>query len=488
MDELRDASDSRASARRIARNTVVRSVGEIIGKIATLAMFVVMARKLGPVGFGEITFAVALTGQLLYIFGFGVDMILTREVARNPSQLGAFMGNTLVLKSLATIPALLIAAAVVEFGGYSHEARLATYLIGVSVAIDTIENAWNAAFQAHERLEFVSAAVVLQRVGTGGLAVAVLAAGGGVIPVSGMFLVTSVATLLLAMWLLRFVASPVWSVRRSGLLPLLRAGLPVGLAVLLFTVLLRLDTVLLSLLTNNRKVGIYGAAYRLFESTMFLSWSLGAAIFPWFSRKHVESHAQLARGYEVGLAVILALLTPIGVAFVLLAEPIIHLIYGATYDAAVTPLRLLGVVVVAFGVNTLTNATLVAHDRPRLMHRILLLTVIQNIGMNLVLIPPYGPTGAALTAAVSGLLLGTLSIWQAVAALGYVRPTRVFIAPAAGACAMALVIVLLHNALVEGLALGGAAYLAGLLLVERTFFPDDFSRLLALARFRPKNA
>jgi O-antigen/teichoic acid export membrane protein len=492
VNELLEAPDSSAAssagARRVARNAAVRSVGEIIGKVATVAIFVAIARKLGPVGFGDITFALALTGQLLPIFTFGVDTVLAREVARKPGLLGSFMGNVVVLKLAVAGPALLVAGAVVQFGNYSHDARLATYLIGISVTIDTLENTWGAAFQAHERLEFVSAVIVFQRIVTGGLVLAVLANGAGVIQVSGMLVVGSVAALLFAMWLLRFVASPAWSFQRSRLAPLLRAGIPIGFVLLLLTVLLRLDTVLISLIAGNHEVGIYGAAFRLLESTMFLSWSFGSAIFPWLSRKHVENQTQLARGYELGLVVMLALLTPISLGFILLAKPIIHLLYGTSYDGAITPLRLLGVVVISYGINSLTNLTLTAHDRPGLMNRIVVVAVIQNVGMNLVLIPPYGATGAALTAAVSGVLLGTLSIWQVARALGHIRLTRIFIGPAVGAGAMSLAVVLVWNSLVWGLLLGGAAYFAGLLLVERMFFPDDLARLLASARIRPKNA
>jgi O-antigen/teichoic acid export membrane protein len=252
--------------------------------------------------------------------------------------------------------------------------------------------------------------------------------------------------------------------------------------------LLRIDTVLISLISGNEEVGIYGAAFRIFESTMFLSWAFQGAIFPWFSRKHLESKAQVARGYEMGLVVMLALLTPVGVACVLMADPIIEVLYGAQFDASITPLRLLGAVVIAFGVNTLTSSTLAANDRPRLMHSILLVTVAQNLVMNLLLIPPYGATGAALTAAVSGVLLGVLSIRQASKALGRIRLVRVFLGPVLGAAAMSLAIVLVWGSLLGGFLLGGAAYFTTLLIIERWFYPEDFARLLASVGLRTKNA
>ena len=488
VNRVTEGRRSSTSVRRVARNSVVRAVAEIIGKVATFAMFVAIARKLGPRGFGDITFALALTGQLLLLFGFGVDTVLAREASRRPSLLGGLMGNALTLKAIALLPALLITAAVLQLGSYSSEVQIATSLIFLSTAVDVLENAWNAAFQAHERLEFVSALVVFQRLVTGGLVVAVLSAGAGIVAISGVYFVVSVATILLAMWLLRFVASPRWTFDRRKLLPLFRSGFPVGVVILLFTLLLRIDTVLLSLLTNNKEVGIYAAAFRLFEATMFVSWAFSGSLFPWMARKHVESHAQLARGYEAGLVVMLSLLTPIGVAYACLAQPIIHLVYGTNFDAAILPLRLMGLVVVAFGVNSFTSTTLAAHDRPSLMHKALAVVAIQNIAMNVVLIPPYGATGAAISAAVSGLLLGTLSIRQATVALSHVRLLRAAAGPAAGAVAMACAILAFDGPLFVEFAVGGVTYAVVGLIVERAVFPDELSAVFASLRIRTKNA
>ena len=224
---------------------------------------------------------------------------------------------------------------------------------------------------------------------------------------------------------------------------------------------------------------------------MFLTFAFTSAIFPWFSRKRVEDSSVISRGYEIGLLVMLSILTPIGVACTVLAAPIVHTLYGTRYDESITPLRLLGAVVIAFGINTFTSSTLAANDRPRLMHSILLITVFQNIVMNALLIPPYGATGAALTAAVSGLLLGALSIRQGTRTLGHVRLIRVFLAPAVAAAAMAVAVIPVRDSLVASLLLGSSAYVIALLIVQRVFFPDDFARLLdsvrprGLARSRP---
>ena len=76
-----------------------------------------------------------------------------------------------------------------------------------------------------------------------------------------------------------------------------------GLVTMVFTVLLRLDQVLLSFLSggDNSEVGFYGAAFRLVEATMFISWSFAAAFLPWVARREREETQRLADGYELAL-------------------------------------------------------------------------------------------------------------------------------------------------------------------------------------------
>ena len=58
-------------------------------------------------------------------------------------------------------------------------------------------------------------------------------------------------------------------------------GVPIGVAVLLFILLLRLDVTLLSFIAGEEEVGVYAAAFRLVESTQFIAWAMSAAMMPW---------------------------------------------------------------------------------------------------------------------------------------------------------------------------------------------------------------
>ena len=92
-----------STERRIARNALVRTVGEVIAKVASLLFFVTMARELGREGFGAFMFALGLTGALLIGAGFGTDELTAREVARDHSRAGRYLSNVSALKTASAV-------------------------------------------------------------------------------------------------------------------------------------------------------------------------------------------------------------------------------------------------------------------------------------------------------------------------------------------------------------------------------------------------
>lgn len=489
MSDL-DPQSAQGAARRIARNAALRAGGEVIGKLASMAFFIVMARELGESGFGDFMFALSLSTVLLLASGFGTEELLAREVARDHGRVHSYVANVAAVKAALSVLLLLLAALIVNLGDWSADARTAVYIVGIGVALENLGRTWHSVFTAYERMEMISISLVIQRILTAGVGIAVLLAGGGVAAVSVVFAVGALIGLLVATQVLRrFVVAVRWELDLSRWLPILKTGAPIGLAALLFMVLLRLDVTLLGLLAggeDNSEVGIYGAAFRLVEATLFISWAFTASTMPWLARQTRD--ADVARGYELGLKAITSVLTPIGLGFILLASPLIDLLYGPDYSEAVLPLRLLGVMTILYGLNGFASTVLISQDRPRDFTRIVAFVAIENIVLNVILIPEYGADATAFNAALSAALLGVLSVTLVDRRFGRINLVRAFGAPVTGGAAMAVAVMLTGLPLVPAAALGLACYAAALLAFEHFVFPADLARLRRVVSLRARAA
>jgi O-antigen/teichoic acid export membrane protein len=464
---------------RIARNTLLRAAGEVVAKAASLLLFVVMARELGREGFGAFMFALGLTGALLLLSGFGSEELTAREVARDHRRAGPFLANIAAIKVVSALALLGVAAGLVQLGDYSRDTRLAVYLVGLGVALEVMAKTWHAVFQAYERLWLISLSVIVQRTLTAIAGIAVLAAGGGVVAVSVVFAAGALAGLVVAQLSLRLLG-----VRPTALEPrrwagLVRAGIPIGLAGLLFVLLLRLDVTLLSFLAGEATVGLYAAAFRLVEGTQFLAWSLSGAMLPWLARAEaVEGPNGLARGLELGLKAMTGMLVPIGIAFVVFADPIVDLLYGPAYADSVLPLRLLGAMSALYGVQTLIATSFIARDAPLSFARLVGVAVVVNLVANIALIPSYGADGAAAAALVSSGLLAVLSIILARRRLGRVRLTRFIGGPITAGAAMALAALTLPGPVLLRAVLASFVYFVAFAVLELAAFRDDAEAVL----------
>jgi O-antigen/teichoic acid export membrane protein len=465
---------SGAGSRRIARNALVRLSGEIVAKATSLVFFVTMARELGRGGFGAFMFALGLTGALVICAGFGTDDLTAREVARDRSRAGRFVADVVSLKTVTMTVLLLGAVVVVSLGNFSPDTLPAVVLVGAGVAIEAVSRTWYSVFQAHERLDLVSLSVIVQRTSTAVVGVILLKLGAGVVTAAIVFMAGSVVGLLTAMFSARRLGIAVDRPDRRRWGGLLRAGWPIGVSGLLFVLLLRLDVTLLSFLSGEAEVGIYAAAYRLVEATQFLAWAISAAMLPWLARaQRVPASDSLARGYGLGLKAMIGILLPIGLVFVLFAQPLVDVLYGNAFRGAVLPLQLLGLTSALYGIQNFSSTTFVARDSPSVFARAVAIVVVLNLACNLYAIPRYGADGAAATALASGVVLAILSLTMARTRVGHVRYLRVFLGPAAGAAAMIACVEVLGDSLLVSLPLACLLYAVALAAVELGAWRDD---------------
>jgi O-antigen/teichoic acid export membrane protein len=165
----------------------------------------------------------------------------------------------------------------------------------------------------------------------------------------------------------------------------------------------RLDHWLLGLLSGARQLGTYSVAVAWFDAIVHLSRAVSVTFRPDLLRASAEDAGrQSARIFRACVVVVLVL-----VGGTLLAAPFLCVtIFGPEFADSVFDLRILAFG--AFGMMALNifGTALVAQQRPILESMANGIGFAAALVMYLVMIPPFGATGAALASAISYLVCG----------------------------------------------------------------------------------
>ncbi len=341
-DGARPADESRG----ILANTAWRAFADAGSKVASIALYVVMARELGDEGFGVFTFALMYTTLFAALAHFGQDTVLIREVARERRLVERYFANTVALKLALSVPVILAALGILALAGVSSQTLQVAALLGLAVTLEAALATVLAVFQSYEVMRYIAGVLLAQRYATAAVGIAALWAGADVVVVAAVYLGGAVLALGLGLVLLRRVVQPRLRVTPPTWPGLMKAAVPLGVAGVLGTVLFRIDTVILAAFEDASTVGDYGAAYRLFEATLFFGWSIGGAVYPVLAR--LDAIPRLADVYEQALKLCLAATLPLAVGAAVLAEPLVELLYGSEFDEASTALRLLAPAIALF--------------------------------------------------------------------------------------------------------------------------------------------
>jgi O-antigen/teichoic acid export membrane protein len=263
----------------------------------------------------------------------------------------------------------------------------------------------------------------------------------------------------------------------------MRAAAPIGVAGIFGIVVFRIDTVMLAAFEPDAVVGEYGAAYRLFETTLFLSWAVGAAVYPVLSRSSRTSAPAVGVVYEGSLKLVLALTLPLAVAAAALSEPLVQFVFGADYAEAGGALALLAPAIALYPISYVAGYLLVSQDRALVLTATYAFVAAENVLLNLVLIPRLSLEGAALGTSISELLAASILVAYSVRVTGRPAWTRVLAGPVLASAVAAAAMVWLREEVIVAAAAGAIAYVALLIAFERVVFPQDARTLWS--SFRP---
>lgn len=185
----------------------------------------------------------------------------------------------------------------------------------------------------------------------------------------------------------------------------LAMGLPFLLSSVLNTVNGNIDKVILGF--NNKEYGdlaVYQAAYNFVNFIITFIGIIFLPLFPYVVRAYSEGKEKIAKTLKLVCRVVLMITIPISIGGILLSKEIISVFYDKEYIGAHIPFKILMIYIFIFSIREVYAYSLNAFKLEKKYLRVVGVSALCNLILNLIFIPLYGYIAAAIVTALTEII------------------------------------------------------------------------------------
>jgi O-antigen/teichoic acid export membrane protein len=366
-----------------------------------------IARYLGPAQYGLLSFSLAFVSLFTAIATLGLPNVIVREFVNRPHDRDIIIGTAFFLRLIGGVAAaILVVAGVFLVRPDDQLSRLIVTILSfqlVAKSSEVIKN-W---FESKVRSKYT----VFAELGAY-LVVAITKIALILVEAPLMYFVWAylfqfvlTAVLLFIMYFLTF-GTPKWLPRIQEAQRLLKESWPLIISGLVIMIYMRIDQVMIGQMLDDESVGIYSVAVRLSEIWYFIPTAIAASVFPNLLKTRQQSKTRYHEKLQMLLDTLVVLSLMIAVPMTFLATGIVSLLFGSEYSGAgpVLSIHIWAAVFVFMAMAT---------SKWRLAEGLQYQSAYRNptgaalnVGLNFLLIPKYGITGAAVASLAAQALPG----------------------------------------------------------------------------------
>ena len=376
-----------AGGKTIAKNMGVMMITQIITWILSFTIAIFLPRYLGPSDLGEISLANSIWMIMGVLITFGMDLHLTKSVARDPTQTSDLLGTSLVIRTLFFLVACVFVGIYLYVLKFSMKTVYVSLIVGLGALFGAYSGGLTAIVVGLERMEITSLSTIVNRVLLVSLTLLLIFFNAGLYPITAVNIIANLAALGLMVYLLNRQYRLHLRVNFSAIRSMLQASAPYLITALALVVYQQMDRLFIAAMVDTRTVGWYSTAMNLFGTTMFVPVVIGTVLLPILSRTYASSPHQLQDITRRSFDLMFLISIPVGLGTVIIADPLTLLLYGPEFAQSGPILAVLGVVMIFTYLNTLLGQLLISTDRTNKWNLVMIGGILMTVPLDLVLVP-----------------------------------------------------------------------------------------------------
>ena len=391
----------------VTQNTSFLTAASILQKVISFVYFTIIARIIGVGNTGQYFFAISFTTIFTVIADFGLGPVLTREVAKYPENSEKYLTTIFWTKMLFGFVSYGLVVIAINLLGYVVELKHLVYLSGITMLFDNLHTAFYSIFRARKNLIYESIGIVGSQLLTLIIGTTALLSHWSLIWLIIAYSIPSGLNVIYISFFLRRVYGLVY--RCTFDTAIFKAFLSLAFPFALTGIIARLyaytDTILISKMLGNEHLGWWSVPYKITFAFQFIPSALSASVYPVMSSLSLINPAKIGELFEKSWKYLFMIVFPLSLGLGVIAKPIILKLYGVSYLPSVSILQILLTSLVFGFLSFITGALLNATNHQKIQTLLFAVALAINVFANLMLLPQFGLTGAAVAALLGNLIL-----------------------------------------------------------------------------------
>lgn len=378
---------------------------QILSAVSGIVLIVFLARFLGTSEYGLLFLVISVFGVAKLFSAFGIAKAAARYITEynetNPAQVPNVIRISLLVNVVfitAVVLVLLFSRGWIAEFFAEEEIRWLLLFGALFIPLATLVQYSRIILQGFERIQMAAAIKIVNK-GTRVVFVVLFVVVG--LGVAGALLGYVVAYLLAVIVGMAAVFNRYRSIEAAPTEPglatrIIKYNVPIAATHSAHTVEHQVDTILVGFFINPTAVAYYTLGKQINQFIEIPISALGFTLSPTYSAQKAKGDVETASAiYESALSHSLLLYFPAVAGLILVAEPLVAVLFGAEYLGASAVIQVLAFFALLKAVDKLTAQGLDYLGRARERATAKIATAVLNLVLNVLLIPRLGVIGAA---------------------------------------------------------------------------------------------
>lgn len=395
--------------KRFLKNATVKNAGWLIfGKVAQMLISLVVglltARYLGPSNYGLINYALAYTAFFMAFCTLGINSVLVKEFIDHPEQEGKIIGSSLLLRAISSfLSAGVIVCIVSIIEADEITTIVVTALCSISLLFNIFET-FNYWFQSRLQSKVTTIVTLIAYIVTSLYKILLLVFGKSVEWFAFANTLDYICLGILLLICYKKYGGAKLSFSKSVSKRILSKSVHFILPSLMVSIYGYADKFMLKHMLNEAEVGYYSTATAICTMWCFVLTAIIDSLYPSIMEAYKSDKKLFERRNRQLYAIVFYVSVVVSTLFCVFGELIVWLLYGNDYLPSVAPLRVITWYTAFSYLGVARNAWIVCEDKQKYLKYIYVSAAIINVILNLVFIPIWNATGAAVASLITQII------------------------------------------------------------------------------------